>query len=540
MCDKRTRFVWWLLAFWVISVSSTAKTEYVYRVYLTDKSHSTYTLECPTDYLSKAAMERRIKYGIPIDSTDLPVSAYYLDSIKNAFPDATISYTSKWMNTVLVRTNKPSHDLFTSLPFVKAQKLVYKSESMLPESTPDELSTTVTQNLSEESANEYGEALAQIEMLNGLPLHEAGYRGEGVKIALLDAGFMNVDKMEAFAHMTIADTYNYYFPVRGVFGTHSHGTSCLSAIAAWLPGTIIGTAPEAEYHLYITEDADKESPIEEDYWICAAERADSIGVDMLCASLGYTGFDDYMLYDRLDSTMLDGKTAYISKGMGMAADKGILVIVSAGNEGESNWKHITFPSDVENVVTVGAVDENGLPTSFSGRGSEANASIKPDFVALGHNAAVLDDGGKPVRLNGTSFSTPIVAGLFACMKQAFPLLSNNDLCSLLRRNASMSASPDREMGYGLPDFGAAFRNTTYRVEEQSLPMWKIICADEAIYLSHFLKPCEVALYSMDGKILYKADSVSDTLTISLKNYQKGLYLLVINDGTDNFRYKLIL
>ncbi len=304
--------------------------------------------------------------------------------------------------------------------------------------------------------NLYGYAESQIKMLNGIKLHQAGYRGKGVRVAVIDAGFMNVDRLAVFDSLNVIGTRNFVFPGADVYREDDHGTKVLSCMAANLPGVMIGTAPEASYLLLKSEDSRAEFPIEEDYWAAAAEYADSVGVDVITSSLGYFEFDtdDSLYYTQND---LDGRTAFISRAASAAAKCGLMLFCSAGNEGGSKWGKITFPSDSPDLLTVGSVTEERAKSEFSSVGFTADYRIKPDVVALGTMACVVDPTGNIRYSNGTSFSTPILAGLGVCLVQAFPWIRNRDLITLLQETAHLHRQPDAELGYGIPDVYKAYK-----------------------------------------------------------------------------------
>ena len=291
-------------------------------------------------------------------------------------------------------------------------------------------------------------------MLNGIRLHEAGYRGKGMRIAVIDAGFMNVNRIDAFASMKLIGSRNMTFPDKSVFCEDNHGGNVLSCMAANLNGVMVGTAPEAAYLLLKSEDIRGEYLIEEDYWAAAVEYADSVGVDVITSSLGYSHFDS--LPDYYTTADLNGKTAFVSRIAAIAAQKGMLVVASAGNEANSHWERVTFPADVQDVLTVGGVTSDKERISFSSFGLTADFRIKPDVVALGNHVCVINDAGQVQHVNGTSFSAPVVAGLVACLWQAFPLMKNTELIQLIKETSHQSQNPDIQSGYGIPDMYKAY------------------------------------------------------------------------------------
>lgn len=423
---------------------------YCFRVYLKDKGDSAYTLERPEAYLSPEALERRAKQGIEITESDLPVSPAYLDTLE-AY-GATPLVRSKWFSTVVVATpDSLAAARLERLPMVDSVRWVWKGEWRPPVRAKGERLALEGEAL----GTPYGFAEKQIRMLKGEKLHTRGFRGEGMRIAVIDAGFKNVDRIEAFDSLKLIGTYNVVYPGASVFAADDHGTKVLSCLAADAPGRMVGTAPEASYLLIKSEITESEYPIEEDFWVAAVEYADSAGVDVISSSLGYFSFDaEEESYRHED---LDGKTAFISRAAARAAEKGILVFCSAGNEGNGDWGKITVPADACGILTVGAVDGDKKKSHFSSVGFTADNRVKPDVAAMGGGCCVVDADGQVGFASGTSFSTPVLAGLGACLWQALPELDGRAMRQLLRESARRYKKPDPEVGYGIPDVYKAYR-----------------------------------------------------------------------------------
>lgn len=437
---------------WLLSFSLSAAESYKFRVYLRDKAAAGCSLQQPEQFLSAAAIERRAQRGIEPAASDLPVAECYLQALSET--GVRVVTRSKWFNTVVVDTPDSSLvDSLEGLNFVDSVKWVWKGENEVSRDVGTEPSRFQTHE--KVLKNPYGYAGKQIHLHNGEQLHKAGFRGRGMRVAVIDAGFMNVDRIEAFDSVRIKGTHNFVFPEESVYGWDDHGTKVLSCLAANLPGVIIGTAPEADYWLLKSEDSRSEFPVEEDYWVAAVEYADSVGVDVITSSLGYFTFDNAQL--EYGKEALNGKTALISQAATMAAEKGILLFSSAGNEGNGEWEKITFPADASAIVTVGAVTEDKHRSVFSSKGFTSDLRIKPDVVALGSGCCVLDSYGSIRYANGTSFSTPILAGLAVCLWQALPDLSNTDMLKLLQEAAHQHNRPDVELGYGIPDVYKAYK-----------------------------------------------------------------------------------
>jgi serine protease AprX len=435
-----------------------------YAVMLTDKNNSTYSLSNPSAYLSQRAINRRLQYGIAIDSSDLPVNATYFTTIQNT--GAVILNTSRWLNevTVDVSSNPSALATINALPFVKQTKLASRNSNNTSSKYSFEIESLMqrqsqTQKVaSSASFYNYGNALNQIQMLHGDKLHDLGFRGDGKIIAMLDAGFYRVDSMTAFdslrAHNRIIATYDFVDHNNNVYDDHTHGSMCFSIIGANDPGNIVGTAPEASFLLYRSEDAATEKLIEEYNWATAAEAADSAGADIISSSLGYTRFDDSTMNHTYSD--MDGRTAPISIAANIASRKGIVVVSSAGNEGNGQWHYISAPADADSILTIGAVDGAGAYASFSGTGPSADGRIKPTVVAQGQGTFVSDPYSNTVFSgNGTSFSCPVIAGLVASLWQAIPSANNMQIINAIVQSASQYSNPDSLLGYGIPNFDSA-------------------------------------------------------------------------------------
>ncbi|MDR1747075.1 MAG: S8 family serine peptidase [Tannerella sp.] len=424
---------------------------YCFRVYLKDKGVPETAIESPEQYLSPDAIERRTKRQVEITLSDVPIAGSAVDAVVSA--GGTLVTQSKWMSTVVVENvDSMVIDRLKALPEVDSVLCVWHGTSRMDFDECKE-DTQPLEPKERKTELPYGYAEPQIEMLNGVRLHDAGRRGQGMRIAVVDAGFRNADRISAFASLKILGTHNVISPSTSVFCEDEHGTRVLSCMAANLSGLMVGTAPEASYLLIKSEDTRSEFPIEEDFWAAALEYADSVGVDIVTSSLGYYQYDGGMNYLPSD---LNGQTAFISRVAMTASEKGLLLFCSAGNEGGASWGKVTFPADAPDIVTVGAITKKKEHSYFSSTGFTADYRIKPDVVALGSGVCVIGADGDIHYSSGTSFSTPILAGLGACLWQGLPWLSNKELIALIQHTASQSDQPDVELGYGIPDMYKAY------------------------------------------------------------------------------------
>lgn len=425
-----------------------------YRISLRDKAATAYSLERPEQFLSQKAIERCRKQNLAIDSTDLPVCRKYVDEIRRQ--GVNVIVTGKWENFVTVSCNDSALiDRIAALPFVRTAEKVWtapKTKGEMMSATRD--SVVNTPKIYTDSI--YGPAITQIQLSNGDKLHDAGFKGQGMTIAVIDAGFHNLDKITAMQNIRVLGTKDFVNPQADLFAESSHGMSVLSCIGMNRPGIMTGTAPEASFWLLRSEDEYSENLVEQDYWAAAVEFADSVGVDVINTSLGYYAFDDKSKnYKYRD---LDGHHALMSRQASRIADKGMVLVCSAGNSGMGSWKKITPPGDAENVLTVGAVNKRALLAPFSSIGNTADNRIKPDVVAVGEGSDVIRTDGNQGKANGTSFSSPIMCGMVACLWQACPKLTAKELIELVRSSGDRADCPDNIYGYGVPDIWKAYNS----------------------------------------------------------------------------------
>lgn len=427
----------------------------IYRLLLTDKQGTAYSLKHPARFLSRKSIERRRRQGLQVDSTDLPVSRQYLRQICRK--GVTLVGTSKWNNSVLIQCGDST--LLTTisrLPFVKDCCQVWQA----PDSVEQYRRHTRLQNrfMAWDSvpSSRYAAAERQMEVLAGKELHDMGYVGQGMTIAVLDGGFENADCIPAFAKTRLAGSHDFvYPPSRNIFSETDHGTKVYSVMASNAPHVFVGTAPGATYWLLRCEDQQSEQPVEEDYWAMAAEFADSVGADLINSSLGYTEFDRHLGDHQYHQ--MDGHSTFISHTASMLARKGIILVNSAGNNGMGPWKKLSFPADAEDILTVGAVTSTLDNAPFSSVGPTQDGRVKPDLMAIGSPTHLLSGRGTLIEDMGTSFATPIICGLMACLWQALPSFTAVELMDLIRQTGSNRQHPDNIFGYGLPDFKKAYR-----------------------------------------------------------------------------------
>lgn len=421
-------------------------------VYFVDKQNVSQYLANPVTILTQKAIDRKERYNIAIDERDVPVNENYISQIK-VQEGITVLAKSKWFNAVHIRGSETNINALNNLPFVSRVRFANKNLNNTT-TTKQEKQKEVSKLETALVTFNYGNALNQIQMFNGDKLHVLGFTGKGITIAVLDAGFPNVNIMSSFQRLRGADNLlgNYDFVNRDddVFTNtvSNHGTLVLSDMAGYIENQFVGTAPDASYYLFTTEDDTSENPVEESYWVEAVERADSLGVDIVNTSLGYKDYGpNYSSYSYTDSD-LDGKTAYITKGANIAFEKGLLLVTSAGNSGSSG---VGAPADSQYVLSIGAVDASGNYASFSSIGNAFQPSQKPDVVAQGQSSYVITENDVLSTASGTSFSAPILAGGIACLWQALPNKTNAEIMQLIRASASLYTMPNNQLGFGIPD-----------------------------------------------------------------------------------------
>jgi hypothetical protein len=424
--------------------------DYKFRLVLTDKGTSDFTIGNPDAFLSKKAIDKRRKRNIPVDESDLPISRQYLKTIAEV--GGTIVTQSKWLNTVCVSVRDQFLiDKYKALPFVKEVVLVYVGKRKMNSDVPryvDSPRQGGASNLG--TAIDYGSAAENINIVKGEALHQQGFKGAGMDIAVIDAGFIQLKNNAAFTNVNIKGAKSFVFENDDPYSVDTHGIWVTSCMAVNKPGSYVGTAPEANYWLLRTEDSATEFPIEEDYWTSAIEFADSVGVDLVNSSLSYS--DGYSsLTKPYTSKDMDGKTAPATRAANMAFKKGMFIVNCAGNE----QKWVGAPADSPNVLTLGSINSNGEKSYFTSWGITADGRIKPDVMALGGGASVINPSGTAENRSGTSYASPILCGLAACLWQAYPRLTNIELMEVIRKSADRASHPELPFGYGVANMERA-------------------------------------------------------------------------------------
>ena len=530
----------YLLVFFISLYSNVilCQQEYAW-VYFKDKKNVEYLVNNPRLILTEHSIFKKQAKGITIDYDDVPVNQDYLQIIQG-IDNISILAKSKWLNCIYVEADLDLlNDLF-DLSFV--DNVVFANKSL---NTNKNLNVrNIYDNLFFEKTIDYGSTTNQIEMLSLDFLHDSQYTGNGINMAVIDAGFVNVNSMSSFSRLRdsgkILYTYDFVLNTENIYQYqgNSHGTKVLSTIAGFVQDEYVGTAPDASFYLFRTEDVSSETPVEECYWVEAVEVADSLGVDIINTSLGYKGYDNSNYsHNQLD---MNGYTTFITRGANIASKKGILLVNSAGN---SSINGIIAPADSQGVLSIGAVDSEGLYASFSSQGSDIQPSIKPDVVAQGYQSKVINIYDQIVSNSGTSFSSPIMAGAIACLMQAYPRLSANEIMNIIRESSSQFNNPDYQLGYGIPNLHTAYEFASNLVLDNFIvypnPVINYLNIISQWNISNF----HIDIFDINGKLTFSKYFTNPRSIINTNMFSKGIYLIKISysiDGEDKSVLKRII
>lgn len=530
-----------LLLFFYSALSFSQRT---YVVWLKDKNQNTFSVSRPEEFLSQKSIERRTRQNISVSENDLPVSSTYIQQLKNA--GAEILLVSKWLNLLVIRVDSIAR--IANFSCVKSIQQLHETTNT-QKKLQSKFETLQPKSINDFNANSYyGNSAWQNEMLNVQYLHSRGYKGDSVHIAMFDSGWRNANNIAGFDSLfsqnRLLDVWNYVDGNDSIFRLteDTHGTSTMSCIFANQPNYFVGTAPNAFVSLYKTENTESETIQEEYNWIAAAERADSLGAQLFSTSLGYTTFDGGV--QNHNYGQLTGDSTLMTKAANAAVRAGIVVLNSAGNEGDHSWHYITVPADADSIIAVGAVDESRNVANFSSRGPNASGRIKPDVAAPGVSVSVYDPSGTVFCSDGTSFSCPILAGAIACLMQAFPDATNVEIKKAVIESANKFKSPDDNYGYGIPDFGIAYwlLNEKYPLPENNgtIKIYPNPFVDNLTFYfqNAITENLKIDLFDMSGKAAFFAEISTPSTTVvvsneNLSSLQKGVYILRIKGKTIN-------
>lgn len=515
-----------------------------YMVFFNDKAGTPFAVSEPETFLSPAAIQRRVKHDVQITAQDLPVNPQYVVEIRSLGAD--VFFTTRWMNGLLIQAEDDIIPGIESLSFVDRVELVAPQARLQARGRVKVIERRKGAKVS--TATD-----AQLSMIGLDEMHEQEIRGEGITIAILDSGFEGVDITSPFSHIfqdgriNLEASHDFVYNSDNVFQHDDHGTEVFSVIAAFQPGEFTGGAYKASYQLYVTEEVPTEYRVEEYNWLFAAERADSAGADIIQSSLGYYDFDDSSM-DYLKSEM-DGTTTVVSRAAQWAAERGIIVVVSAGNEGNVSWQIVTAPADANDVLAVASVDANLRRANSSSTGPTSDQRLKPDVAALGVGTSVIESSGSLGRSSGTSLAAPLITSLAAGVLQKYPSATNLEILEAIRKSASQSANPDFLTGYGVPHFQAVVNYMEAVIQNNDFEVFPNPFAEEIDTL--VIRPknpgempdCTVELISADGKSVFRSTPqfswLNNHYSPEVSHLLPGVYFLRINANGRKYTYKLV-
>ncbi len=510
-------------------------------IFFADKENVQTSIDNPLTILTQDALDRKALHNIPIDERDVPVNEDYIAQIKSA-TGITVWAKSKWMNCVYVQGSQTNVENLLSLPFVTALEWMDKDLNFpQPGSTPDKFAIENSRIV-----YDYGIAANQIEMIKGDFLHEQDFTGEGMVIAVMDSGFPNFASNPAFSHIIgngrLLGTFDFFSRTTDVTGTGSHGVRTTSDIGGFIDGDFVGTAPNASFYLFRTEYGPDENPREEAWWVEALERSDSLGVDVVNTSLGYQDYDNSN-YDHSYED-LDGITTIAARGANIATEKGMLLVTSAGNDG-NGFGTVGTPADAIGILAIGAVDSDGDYADFSSRGPTVDGRVKPDVMAQGRSSAVIDQNGNLDFSSGTSFSSPILAGAVTCLWQSRPEVTNLNIMQIVRESAHLFENPTNQMGYGIPNFEEAYNALQILGNEQ-----EFLKRNFAVYpnpvqdILHISFPediseAKVQVFNVLGEKVLETAVNAQSARLNFSRLVSGIYIANVSNGNTQNSFKII-
>ncbi len=506
-------------------------------VYFRDKPDSQYYFANPLQMLSQRALDRRITQNIPLDLLDIPIHQAYIDQITTT-PGITVKAKSKWLNCLHIRGTQVDIQALSLLSFVDHISFANRTLNVIRKISNFTTFNSVNKTLESLVSYNYGTSANQIQMLNGHLLHQQNYTGTGKIIAVLDAGFPGVDVAQPFQRLRdnnqILGGYNFVNRSSNVYSMSTHGTMVLSTMGGYSDNQLVGTAPDSSYYLFVTEDSTSENPLEESLWVEAAEMADNLGADVINTSLGYFVYDNSNYsYTYAD---MNGITAFSSRGADIAFSRGMVVVVSAGNSGNSSNVHIGAPADAIHVLTVGAVDSVRNYANFSSIGPSFDGRIKPDVMAQGLFAVVSTPGGIITTNSGTSFSGPIMAGMVASFWQAFPTFTNAQIVQFIKESADHFTNTNPQYGYGIPNFQLALTNALSSLQFHSdlITVYPNPVKDVVSFsIPTIASSKEISIYNSLGQMVINQSSLNQIQNISLQSLESGIYIykIAVANGT---------
>lgn len=507
----------------MLLASSSVLAQQKYWIFFKDSYRSTQPA------LSPRSLQRRMEQKIPLTVSDFPLNSDYLNSLKNNGIEPL--RVSRWLNAISAYLSPSQLQQLASFDFVVEVKPVVKWKFQKPKPS------------SEAKTANYGFSATQIQMLNLPYLHQQGYKGSGKIIGVFDSGFIGANTHRAFTHLfqsnRVLHTYNFVTNSTDVYNMDSHGTSVWSCIGGLITDTLVGTATDASFILAVTEDVGGETTVEEDNWLAAMEWADSLGVEIINTSLGYTEMTNIAGYTYAD---MNGDNTIISRAADIAASKGILVVVAAGNEGNNPWQKISAPCDADSVLCVGSVSALKIRSSFSSMGPTSDGRIKPDVMAMGGNTFI----ATPTDVNygsGTSFASPVMCGAATCLWQANPSASNMQIIDAIRQSGDRASNPDTLYGWGIPNLAKAdsiLKGLTNN--EKDFDSFLHIFPNPAknhLFIKTNLFPIQqITIMDAQGRIVFTAHQLP--YEIPVHSWADGLYFITIQSPANLLHAKFVI
>ena len=546
---KHFSLLWLFLG---LSVALFAQSPTCYRIYLSDKNNTPYSIDNPSEFLSQRAIDKRARFNIPITEQDLPVNPQYKQQILALHAEIQPLAVSKWMNTFTIycpdSTVLPQ---ILSLPFVDSMEAVGNYvlyDAPVYQQPENPIPMVHSSSIPTKDAIDYGEGLAQIALFNGVPLHEEGFHGEGMLIAVIDGGFFGIETTSFFQELSNSGRfYGHYSLMPNFVDTLAsgwdevHGTIVTSAMAANTNGELVGTAPCASYALIHTEWVGSEEIIEEDFWANGAEIADSIGADVINSSLGYRMFPDFPQNDITYENM-DGVHSIASRCATILGQKGVIVCVAAGNDGNNEYYHISRPGDAFDILCVGACSADSLLAGFSSLGPSFDGRVKPDITSQGVATTCYYPYDMLFTADGTSLATPVAAGMCACLWQALPGYTSTQMMQMIRESGHLYDNPNPEFGYGIPNFYQVYASHVGINDYKPLQIsvYPNPVTDHLNIVNPDGNIQTVTLYNASGQlVLQTAVSSSPILEINVTSLPKGFYIgtaTLNNHQTATFKF----
>ncbi len=520
---------------WLFFLTLTAGAQDRYMVFFTDKVGTPFSTEAPLEFLSQRALDRQAKEGYVLTEEDLPVNPTYVQALRD-IDGVQVFFTSRWMNAALVQMSPSLEETVKNLPFVvDYPEFVAPNAVLSYDKVPIEIAETFTT-----PAATTNTTATQINMLGANQLHADGYTGEGILVAVFDGGFSGVNLRAPFEALhqesRIIGGFDYVENSGNPYQYGDHGTRVLSCIAGKYSTTFTGTAPDVRVILAVTEEVATEYRIEEYNWLFAAEMADSSGVDIINTSLGYSHSHTDPSMDYTYAQM-DGQTAVITKAANEAAARGILLVTSAGNDGNNSWTYISAPADSPEVLAVGAVTATGTRASFSSFGPTADGRIKPDASAMGSGTVTINYDGDMVQSNGTSFSSPLLAGFAASVWQLYPDKTRKEIMELIKSAGSLADNPNNSLGWGIPTYARIL--TPLSVDD--LVTFHVFPNpfQESLTIQSIENGIVYTLLNMEGKEVKRGVTQAEETQLHIGDIPTGLYFLHLQSGNFSETVKLL-